>query len=116
MTIRAARSSSPRRSSRATISPASWRRIASGLTSTSVRSTAIERETLLTGPFPPRSRREPDRRRRLDRRFAVGTDLPERLERRLAVHAGLTELRGADGSDEARVVADSCAEPSAGVA
>src|SRR5664280_1811723 len=41
-----------------------------------------------------------DRFLRRDRRLAVGTDLPERLERRLAARAGLLEARGADGTDE----------------
>src|SRR6476619_1726326 len=43
--------------------------------------------------------REVDRRR-LDRCLAVGAHLPERLERGLAVDAGLLQLRRADGTDE----------------
>ena len=39
---------------------------------------------------------------RLDRRLAERTNLPERLERGLAVHAGLPQLRRAHGADEER--------------
>src|SRR6266480_2792020 len=42
------------------------------------------------------------RRRRLDRRFAERTNLPERLQGRLAVHAGLLQLRRAHRADEER--------------
>src|SRR5262249_59862091 len=57
---------------------------------------------LSASPLPERARGlEPLRlaelrRRRLDRRLAEGADLPERLHSRLAVHAGLLELRRAD--------------------
>src|SRR5262249_47389883 len=85
------------------ISPASRRSIASGLIRISVRSTAIERGSLLRAPPPswrPRLEcRELDRGR-LDGRLAVGADLPERLERRLAVHARLLQLRRADRAHE----------------
>src|SRR5262249_21266127 len=85
------------------ISPASRRSIASGLIRISVRSTAIERGSLLRAP-PPSGRprlecRELDRGR-LDGRLAVGADLPEGLERRLAVHARLLQLRRADRTHE----------------
>src|SRR5690349_17463364 len=85
------------------ISPASRRCIASGLIRISERSTAIERGSLLRAPSASRrsrlERRELDGGR-LDRRLAVWTHLPERLERRLAVHARLLQLRGADRADE----------------
>src|SRR5207247_8970546 len=67
------------------------------------RSTAIERTSLL-GASPPPGRsnlegRELDRDR-FDGRLAVRADLPERLERRLAVDARLLQLRRADGTHE----------------
>src|SRR5437867_11837046 len=85
------------------ISPASRRSTASGLIRMSDRSTAIGRTSLL-GATPSSGRanlegRELDRDR-LDRCLAVRTDLPERLERRLAVRAGLLQLRRADRTDE----------------
>src|SRR2546430_15304322 len=85
------------------ISPASLRSTASGLIRMSDRSTAIERTSLLGAtPSPGRANlegRELDRDR-LDRRLAVRADLPEGLERRLAVGAGLLQLRRADRTDE----------------
>src|SRR5712691_9814915 len=98
-----ARRVNPRRSTRARISPASFRSIASGLIRISDRSTAIERTSLLgASPAPWRSHLE---RRELDRHgfdgcLAVRADLPERLERRLAVDAGLLQLGRADGTHE----------------
>src|SRR5262245_28878109 len=85
------------------ISPASRRCIASGLIRINERSTAIERGSLLRAP--PTSRRSrlergELHRGRLDGRFAIRTHLPERLERRLAAHARLLQLRRADGTNE----------------
>src|SRR5690349_7575747 len=85
------------------ISPARRRCTASGLIRISERSTAIERGSLLrAAPASLRSRLE---RGELDGgglhgRLAVRADLPERLERRLAVDAGLLQLRRADRADE----------------
>src|SRR5947208_4354759 len=94
---------------RARISPASRRRTASGLIRISERSTAKAAEVysgrgLLPGAPAPARRahlegRELDRGR-LDRRLAVRADLPERLERRLAVCARLFELRRAHRTHE----------------
>src|SRR5690349_22862298 len=85
------------------ISPARRRCTASGLIRISERSTAIERGSLLrAAPASLRSRlerRELDRRR-LHSRLAVRADLPERLERRLAVDARLLQLRRAHRTDE----------------
>src|SRR5207249_3779622 len=98
-----ARRVKPRRSMRARISPASLRSTASGLIRISDRSTAIERTSLL-GASPPSGRSHLEgrelHRRRLDRRLAVRTHLPERLQRSLAIGAGLLELRRADRADE----------------
>src|SRR6266542_5333898 len=98
-----ARSVSPRRSMRARISPTSPRSTASGLIRMSERSTAIERPSLLRAA-PPSGRTDLEGREldgsRFDRSLAVRTDLPERLERRLAVGTGLLQLRRADRADE----------------
>src|SRR5262249_7828313 len=62
-----------------------------------------ERPSLLGAPSTSRrarlERRELDRGR-LDRGLAVRADLPQRLERRLAVHARLLELGRANRADE----------------
>src|SRR5438552_981542 len=94
---------------RARISPASRRCTASGLIRISERSTAKAAEVysgrgLLSGA-PATARRPHLERReldggRLDRCLAVRADLPERLERRLAVGAGLFQLRRAHRTDE----------------
>src|SRR5256885_17195451 len=85
------------------ISPASLRSTASGLIRMSDRSTAIERTSLLGAtPSPGRANlegRELDRDR-LDRCPAVRADLPEGLQRRLAVGAGPPQLRPAPRTDE----------------
>src|SRR4249920_2138456 len=91
---------------RARISPASERSTASGLIRIRVRSTATARAILLGAP-PPGGLpgvAEVDRGGRLDARLAIRADLPERLERLLAVHAGLLELGRADRADEVRRV------------
>src|SRR5439155_10054678 len=64
------------------------------------------RRTLLGPGFAPGGleRRKVDRRRRLDRRLAVGADLPQRLERLFAVDAGLAQTRRADRADEEALV------------
>src|SRR6266508_5335551 len=77
---------------------------------------------LLLGPTAPARRshlegREVDRRR-FDCCLAVRAHLPERLERRFAVGAGLLQLRRADGADEKLVrdlgAADRAVEIAAG--
>src|SRR5205085_9725905 len=67
------------------ISPARRRRTASGLIRTSVRSTATARDY---------------RRAGLDGGLAVRAHLPQRLERRAAVYARLSQLRRADRAHE----------------
>src|SRR5919198_3757603 len=98
-----ARSVRPRRSIRERMSPARRRSIASGLIRMSERSTAIERGSLL-GAAPASGRPDLERREfdrgRLDGSLAVRTDLPEGLERRLAVGPRLLRLRRAHGTDE----------------
>src|SRR5439155_26755414 len=88
---------------RARISPASRRCTASGLIRISERSTAIERGSLLRAPSPS-GRSNLERREldggRLDRRLAVRTDLPERLERGPAVRARPVQLRRAERAAE----------------
>src|SRR5712691_4171866 len=88
---------------RARISPVRRRSTASGLIRMSERSTAIERTSLLGASPPPRGADFKGRNvdcGRLDGGLAVRTHLPERLERRLAVDAGLLQLRRADGTDQ----------------
>src|SRR4051812_3005557 len=105
MMSRAARSFSPRRSKRASTSPARLRSTASGLARISVRSRAM-RPPRLAGLAAPARRplRVADRDGRvdvvLDRRLAERADLPCRLERLPAVGARLAQLRRADGADE----------------
>src|SRR5215470_7822066 len=90
----------PRASIRPRISPASRRCTASGLIRMRLRSTAIGSAPAGAPrpPCPERGRRS--RVRWLDRRLAIRADLPDRLERRATAHAGLLELRRADGTDE----------------
>src|ERR687888_2512960 len=98
-----ARSVKPRCSIRARISPPSRRSSASGLIRISERSRAIERRSLLGAASP--SRRADLERRELDGggfygRLAVRADLPQRLERGLAIGARLLQLRRAHRADE----------------
>src|SRR5437763_4991081 len=116
-----ARRMKPRRSMRARISPASLRSTASGLIRISDRSSAIERTSLL-GASSPSGRSYLEGRElhrcRLHRGLAVRTHLPERFQGRLAIGAGLLELRGADRTDEELVrhlgPADAAVEGAAG--
>src|SRR5262245_34396186 len=115
----------PRASKRPRISPARPRLTASGLIRTRVRSSAMPRRSLLVGaqvlggvPLDAgaasagRAQRRLEDLRRADRRvvvdrgathdrgLAVGTHLPERLQRRLAGRARLLQLGRADRADE----------------
>src|SRR5262245_16745858 len=82
--------------------------MASGLIRTSVRSTAMTAASL-RAPFAPWRRESLSLAERLDRggldrRLAERADLPERLERLLAVAAGLAQPRRTDRADEERLV------------
>src|SRR5579859_2861293 len=90
---------------RASISPASRRRTASGLIRMRVRSTARSASHARRAATAScaECRRRPGVGG-LDRRLAIGANLPDRLEGSAAAHARLLELRRAHGANEIGLV------------
>src|SRR5262249_59244215 len=92
---------------------------ASGFARMSVRSTAMRPGSLSGLPAARRPFRLRERHRSrivLDRRLAVGTYLPQRLERPVAAHTRLPQLRRAHRADEEVLLHLGTADPALQVA